>query len=124
MPLAAFPALPQPPLEQGPWSVNVSHAHARIANTCAHVDVLLETDDSEPLQFKMSMEKLMNNSLSLLEAMETTEYNILPREWIEEAAVGLDQHVIQLRSAQIAASKQEIQNVLQVAPITIIQNGK
>ncbi|KAF8577466.1 hypothetical protein K439DRAFT_1533338 [Ramaria rubella] len=121
---SSLSTLPPPSADQDQWSANMFCAHERIANACMHADTLLERDDSEPLRFKISMEKLMNECLPLLEAMETSEYDLLGRDWIEEAVASLGQCVMQLYSARLAASEQEMQKVLEVKPITIIQTGK
>jgi hypothetical protein len=100
-----FPMLPQPSTEQGSWSADIFCAHKQIATACANADTLLAQDDCEALRFKILIDKLTNRCLPLLEAMEQMQCDHLPREWIEEAAEGLGQRVVELHGAKVAASE-------------------
>lgn len=102
MVLAPFPSLPL----TSDWSAKLTCAHKWLANACANVDALLAQDDNEPLRFKIYIEKLTNDCLPLLEAMELMESDVLPREWIEVAAKGLGERVVKLRHAMSIANEQ------------------
>ena len=52
------------------------------------------------------IEKLTNDCLPLLEAMESMQSDILPREWIEAAAKGLAERAVKLQGAISIANKQ------------------
>ncbi|KIJ26382.1 hypothetical protein M422DRAFT_55560 [Sphaerobolus stellatus SS14] len=81
-----FPALPD--IQQGrlPWSANMLRAHGDILHTCTIAKALLDQDDAEPLRLQLQLEKISNDCLTVLEAMEESEYDILPVEWIKDAA--------------------------------------
>lgn len=102
----SFPILPLTSNEQVSWSAKLIRAHKRLANACANVDTLLAQDDYEPLRLKIYIEKLTNDCLPLLEAMESMQSDILPREWIEAAAKGLAERAVKLQGAISIANKQ------------------
>jgi hypothetical protein len=101
-----FPSLPQPSAEQSPWSASLFCAHKQLSAACANADTLLAQDDCEPLRFKIHIDKLINDCLPLLEAMELMQTDSLPRDWIERAVKALAEWVVELQGARVIANEQ------------------
>lgn len=136
-----FPNLPQPSPEHGHWSANLFRAHQQISAACAHADILLNQDECDPLRLKVHLEKLTEDCLPLLEAMEMNEYDLLPKDWITEAVESLAHRVIDLHKVCTMAKQRYVlnswcyyqnncvcvsregHNVSQIEPITLKHSG-
>ncbi|KIJ37158.1 hypothetical protein M422DRAFT_260315 [Sphaerobolus stellatus SS14] len=99
-------------------------AHGDIFHKCTVAKVLLDQDDAEPLELQLQLEKISNDCLTVLAAMEESEYDILPVEWIKDAAQCLGALAKGLSVAWATARNSEPGTIHKVQPFIVAHTGK
>ncbi|KAG0707407.1 hypothetical protein DFH29DRAFT_27139 [Suillus ampliporus] len=95
-----FPALPPHHRAQGHWSQNIRKAHDIVSDTYNHATRVLRQEDHDPLRLQIIAEKIINDSLPVLEALDS---EIQDASWTDKCAEALATTVVELRQASEAA---------------------
>jgi len=91
-----FPALPP----QGHWSHDIRKAHDIVSSTYDHATRILRQEDHDPLRLQTIAEKILNDSLPVLEVLDM---EIRDGAWTNECAQALATTIVELRQASEAA---------------------
>ncbi|KAF7336293.1 hypothetical protein MVEN_02177600 [Mycena venus] len=113
-----------PPLPEnfnGGWSADVYLAYQLIETAFGHGLTLLHQEDGEPLRLNLASERLVNESVPLLEQLERQG---IPTAFTFACAHAIGPLVCELKLAALAAQGIERQNVTFLEPVEIVHTGK
>lgn len=92
-----FPELPAPPPgSTTEWSYDVRQASQQICDVYDRASRLLRQEDHNPLQLQILAEKILNQCVRLLEAVDL---EVLNPDWAEQGARALATTVVELERA-------------------------
>lgn len=99
------PTFPPLPDKEGglPWSESYYAAHERILSWYSNAYTALRREDPDPLRLNIHKNRLFEESLPLLRAMEAQEEEELPQEWFADAARALSSLIHALDASAEAA---------------------
>lgn len=97
-----LPALNPPEI----WSINIQNAHHTLSTAYNSSQQLLQLDDSDALRLRFHAERIENEIVPVLEAMEThVEIPCIPRAWLESAAYALGHLIVRLSTAIVGVEE-------------------
>lgn len=100
-----FPALP-PRTQELQWSRNIREAHDIICNTYNHATQVLRQEDQDPLRLQIIVEKILNDALPVLEALDIEIQDVT---WTDKSVQALATTVVELRHAAQMAINVSVQ---------------
>jgi hypothetical protein len=125
--MAASIATEFPPLPRGTtagrWPANIHEAHNILQTNFRHGLTLLRQEGGDPIRLNQASERLVNDSVRILERMEESE---VPVEYTYQCANTIGPLVFELEVAALAAEGVYVQLNLSIAPkmLTSVFKGK
>ena len=92
--------LPQLPESNPPWPPHVYQAYGLVQTSYDSISRILRQEEADPTRLNYHADKLVNETLPLLEAVEADIGAQLPSEWLEACATQLGELVVGVLAAR------------------------
>jgi len=103
---AEFPSLPIDGIIVGGWPANIREAHNILQTNFNHGLTLLRQEGGDPIRLNQTSERLVNDSVRILERMEESG---VPAEYTYRCANAIGPLVVELEVAALAAEGMYVQ---------------